>query len=114
MSSAAVEDLPAAVHGLTYLHFACHGSYTWGDPAASGLFMDVERLRDGSRDRRLPLGGTRLVTLLSCESGITDADQVPNEYLGLGGSFLRAGAATVVSSLWSVDDESTAEIMAGF
>jgi CHAT domain-containing protein len=113
-SAAVVEDLPAAVHGVTYLHFACHGSYTWGDPTASGLVMDAERLLAVREIAALPLGSTRLVTLSSCESGIIDADQVPNEYLGLGGSFLRAGAATVVSSLWSVDDESTAEIMAGF
>ncbi len=112
--SSAVQDLPAAVHGLTYLHFACHGNYTWGDPTASGLLMETERLLAIREITALPLGGTRLVTLSSCESGITDADQVPNEYLGLGGSFLRAGAATVVSSLWSVDDESTAEIMAEF
>lgn len=54
------------------------------------------------------------MTLPACETGITDADRVQTEYVGLAASFLLAGAATVLSSLWPVDDESTALLMGHF
>jgi tetratricopeptide (TPR) repeat protein len=61
----------------------------------------------------LHLGGTRLVVLAACETG--------NQYVpgsegvtSLARAFLAAGVPTVVASLWSVDDRTTAELLDAF
>jgi len=64
------------------------------------------------RDLRTP--DTRLVVLSACESGVISTEKLPNEYLGLPAGFLAAGAHSVVSSLWRVDDRSTCELMKAF
>lgn len=61
----------------------------------------------------LPLGGTRLVTLSSCESGVGTA--VAGEgVLGLRRAFHIAGAREVIVSLWPVSDLTTPEFMERF
>ncbi|PYQ62914.1 MAG: hypothetical protein DMF53_11895 [Acidobacteria bacterium] len=61
----------------------------------------------------LHLGGTRLVVLAACETG--------NQYVpgsegvtSLARAFLAAGVPTVVASLWSVDDRTTADLLDTF
>ncbi|MEO1429508.1 MAG: CHAT domain-containing protein [Cyanobacteria bacterium J06633_8] len=48
------------------------------------------------------------------ESGFTDFRNTSDEYIGLPSGFIRAGAASIVSSLWAVDDFSTAILMIKF
>jgi CHAT domain-containing protein len=57
--------------------------------------------------------GARLVTLSACESGVTGLS-VGDEVLGLTRGLLAAGCSTIVASLWTVSDESTAHLMADF
>ena len=62
---------------------------------------------------RLPLKGTRLVTLSSCESGAGTA--VSGEgLLGLRRGFALAGAREVLVALWPVSDQSTPAFMERF
>ncbi len=56
----------------------------------------------------------RLVTLSACETGLTGAAQLIDEYIGLPSGFLYAGSLSVVSSLWRVDDFATAVLMIKF
>ncbi len=101
----------------TYLHFSCHGNYDWNDPSASGLYLaDKEYLALADLQRGgVDLSAVRLVTLSACESGMTDILQGnPAEYVGIPAGFLLAGAASVISSLWSVEDFPTALIMEQF
>lgn len=100
----------------THLHFACHGDYNWTDPPASGL-----RLADGRSlslsdllAHRLDLSRTRLVALSACETGLTEAERSPDEYVGLPAGFLAAGAPAVLSTLWAVDDFSSSLLMERF
>ena len=51
-----------------------------------------------------------MVTLSACETGLTDWTAV-SEYVGLPSAFLYAGSPSVVSSLWRVNDQSTAFLM---
>jgi CHAT domain-containing protein len=56
----------------------------------------------------------RLVVLSACETGLIDFTNESDEYIGLPSGFLYAGSSSVVSSLWTVDDMSTAYLMIKF
>lgn len=54
-----------------------------------------------------------LVTLLACQSGL-GREMGGEGLIGLVRAFHYAGARTVLASLWSVSDRSTADLMAAF
>lgn len=64
--------------------------------------------------RDLKLKERTLIVLSTCESGLSEFESLPDEFIGLSGGFLLAGANTVLSSLWSVPDESTCLLMTEF
>lgn len=102
------------------LHVAVHGLMNPLDPGKSGLVLSLFgpdgkrvpgffRLPDIlSRDQQF-----RLVVLSSCQSAL-GKPMVADTSLGLTSAFLRAGARTVISSLWKVDDEATSITMKHF
>ena len=57
---------------------------------------------------------TRLVVLSACETGLVDFNNTSDEYISLPSGFLYAGSSSVVSSLWTVSDLSTAFLMIKF
>ena len=112
-SKAAVRDLGGS---FAILHFASHASFDADAPLASGLYL----ARGGEADGRLTvreLYGMRLdaqlVTLSACQTGLGKVLS-GDEVIGLTRGFLYAGARTIVSSLWSVQDRATAELMIHF
>jgi len=79
----------------------------------SPLFAPDDDLLFPAEVAKLPLQGTRLVTLSSCESGAGTA--VSGEgLLGLRRGFALAGAREVVVALWPVSDRSTPAFMERF
>lgn len=60
----------------------------------------------------LDLSGTELVVLSACKSGQGDA--TPEGLYGLQRAFKKAGAGTMVMTLWNIDDKKTSEFMAIF
>jgi len=62
----------------------------------------------------LNLDTARLVTLSACETGMTDIQQSPDEFIGLPTGFLQAGATGVVSTLWAVSDAATSLLIKHF
>ena len=94
--------------GCGILHLACHGMFRGDNPMFSSL-----KLHDGwltaADVLRLDLGGA-LVTLSACESA-RNRVLAGDEIVGLARGFLGAGAATLVASLWLVQDETTSWMM---
>jgi CHAT domain-containing protein len=101
-----------ALPSYTVAHFACHGSANFRTPLDSGLLMADETLT--LRDLLdLKFQGLRLAILSACETGIPGTE-LPDEVVSLPTGLLQAGAAGVVSSLWSVADLSTMVLLSRF
>jgi CHAT domain-containing protein len=106
---ATVALFQAAAPGCDVLHLACHGLFRADNPMFSAL-----KLSDGWLTAadviQLDLDGA-LVALSACESGrsqIVGGDEI----VGLTRAFLGAGATSIVVSMWLVQDETTALLMA--
>ena len=103
------------VADANYLHFACHGTHDWEDVMYSGLELaHPDKLLLSGILAELSLNSTRLVTLSACETGITDLQEAPDEFVGLPTGFLLAGTAGVISTIWKVDDIATCLLMSKF
>lgn len=93
------------------LHIAAHGEYRIDAPGFSYLQLsDGQVYLDDILQHDLRCD---LVVLNGCETGramILAGDEI----MGLGRSILYAGAATVIASLWRVDDESASRIVQYF
>ncbi|MCL2926749.1 MAG: CHAT domain-containing protein, partial [Trichodesmium sp. MAG_R01] len=109
-------------------HFACHGYFNFKSPIDSALLLagsttpTPQETADGNGinlEKCLTLGDIfaldlrqcRLTSLSACETGLSDFKSLGDEYIGLPSGFLYAGSPSVVSSLWTVDDLSTAFLM---
>ena len=77
----------------------------------------VEGVEDGiltaDEISRLDLSGNKLIVLSACNTGLGDIDNVDGVF-GLQRGLKRAGAKTILMSLWKVPDEETKELMRMF
>lgn len=94
------------------IHLACHGQFRPDNPLFSAL-----RLSDSwftVRDTyHLDLQECGLVVLSACETGV-GALAPGDDLIGLARGFISAGAPSLIVSLWTVDDETTAQFMRTF
>jgi len=92
------------------------GSPIWTQPQLSGMVL-AGGARLTVRDLMDPDGPhfehLKLVVLSACQTGLHGVD-LPDEVVGLPASWLQAGAATVVASLWPVSDRATLALMTKF
>ncbi len=106
---ATIARLSDQAPGSPIIHLATHGHSRLDAPNFSNV-----RLADGQLNAidafNLRLQGCELVTLSGCETGLALVGG-GDEQLGLGRAFLVAGAASLVISLWPVEDNATNELM---
>jgi CHAT domain-containing protein len=98
------------------LHFATHAQLNEDDPLSSAVLLAREGKEDGRLEVREIFGmelKAKLVVLSGCETGLGKLS-TGDELVGLTRAFIYAGTPSVVASLWSVDDSSTAHLMASF
>jgi CHAT domain-containing protein len=109
--AATIEALRREAPSADMLHLACHGQFRPDNPLFSSL-----KLGDGwltvrqSYDLNLHCA---LVTLSACETGVS-AVAPGDELIGLARGFFAAGSPSLLLSLWTVDDDATAELMTEF
>ncbi len=101
-----------------FVHFATHGLINETRPKLSGLLLASEPT--SSEDGVLYLGeiynlklNADLVVLSACKTALGKMARGEG-LLGLTRGFLYAGAASLLVSLWQVNDVSTAELMTAF
>ncbi|NEO96255.1 MAG: CHAT domain-containing protein, partial [Moorea sp. SIO3G5] len=136
-TKAAIDSKP--LNSYHCLHFSCHGYFNYQEPRKSALILanakkspaaepnperylrlredeeyDLEKCLTIDDVFDLQLEQCRLVTLSACETGLIDYTNISDEYIGLPSGFLVAGSPAVVSSLWMVNDLSTALLMIKF
>lgn len=99
------------------LHLATHGQR---DPLGDNTYLVLAGQADGLPGHNALFGrdlqGLRLraqpVVLSTCQTGLGGVH--PDSYIGLGQSFLAAGARCVLVSLWPLPDETTCAFMTRF
>lgn len=100
------------------VHIATHGLLNAERPQFTGLVLSLVGNKSGDgflrTDEIFNLGlNSRLVMLSACETGL--GKQKKGEgVIGLSRAFMYAGTPTVGVSLWSVADQSTAQLMTDF
>ncbi|MEG4577923.1 CHAT domain-containing protein [Microcoleus sp. N3A4] len=139
-SKTGLQQQIAGLQNADIAHFSCHGFFDFLDPRKSALILAGAKITTDNvdsenksyiRSRRgetfdiaecltleeifdLRLNKCSLVTLSACETGLTDIRDNTDEYIGLPSGFFYAGATSVISTLWAVNDVSTAILMIKF
>ena len=94
--------------------FSCHGRYNVTDVWDSELVLQGQDRLKRAEMLELDLSQAWLVVLSACETNVTDYRDLMDEVQGIHTAFLMAGAPTVIGTLWSVNDLSTALLMKRF
>ena len=103
-----------------YVHFATHGLLNSQSPELSGLVLSLVNDAGEPQLGVLRMGdiyklnlSAELVVLSACRTGL--GKEIRGEgVIGLSRGFMHAGVPRIISSLWSVDDAATAELMSRF
>jgi len=120
LGSEAREDLIKKIPLEDYqiIHFACHGLHDEIFPFRSGLVLSLDG--DMNEDGFLLVHEifnlkliADLIVLSACQTGKGKLENIEG-VLGLPRIFFYCGARSVISSLWEVNDKSTAKFMSYF
>lgn len=110
----------AEISQSRFVHFASHGLVNSETPELSGIVLSLVNEKGIEQDGFLRLNeiynlrlSADLVVLSACETAL--GEEIKGEgIIGLTRGFMYAGASSVVSSLWAVDDRATYQLMQRF
>ncbi len=91
----------------SHFHGSTHGFHHPFDPTQSGIVLANKDMLCVSDLSAAQLERLRLVFLSACETGVAGVLKLSEEFIGLPTSFVLAGAAGVVASLWPVFDDAS-------
>jgi len=95
---------------------SCHGEFEVENPLFSALLLTPDDKNDGRLEAHEIFGldlDSYLIAMSACETGL-GAIKGGDEVIGLSRSFIYAGSASLLSSLWKVDDLATAVLIKRF
>ena len=104
----------ASAAGRSYLHFACHAGANWYQPNYSTLILAGTEMVVAGELANLDLDAARLAVLSACESGMVVDVKSASDYTGIAAALLRAGAPSVIATLWNVNDLASSLLMRRF
>ncbi|MCC7046600.1 MAG: CHAT domain-containing protein [Alphaproteobacteria bacterium] len=110
------ERLAAEAPGRRLVHIAAHATVDALDPLASPLYLAGNGTQAAMTARdfySIDLRRARLIALSACETGLGKVGR-GNEFWGFQRTIMAAGARGLLVSLWPVEDEATAALMARF
>lgn len=121
--AASESALRSEIPSTGLVHLAAHSSYLPSNPRFSRILLAPDPEHDGPDDdgnlevheilSQLDLGSVRLVVLSACSTALGETSG-GDEIVGLSRAFLHAGASSVISTLWNVDDAASTELMIVF
>jgi len=103
----------ADVAGRSYVHFACHAFANWFQPNYSSVVLAGGEAVVAGELANLDLDAARLAVLSACESGM-EVIESASDYTGIAAALLRAGAPSVIATLWNVNDQASSLLMRRF
>jgi len=109
---ATFERIRESTSSCGVFHLAAHGLFRPEAPLLSSIRL-ADRWLAVQDIYNLDLSSTTLVTLSACETGLGH-DAGGDDLVGLVRGFLSAGAASLIVSLWTVDDESMTRLVTDF
>ncbi|MEG5170668.1 CHAT domain-containing tetratricopeptide repeat protein, partial [Microcoleus sp. B3-D7] len=114
-SQATTDNLKEALQqAADIFHFTGHAYHNTKQPSQSALILKNKQALTSQEIAKFDLKSYYLVCLSACETGITGKEELIDEFVGLASSFLAAGAVYALSTLWIVDEISTALMMIRF
>lgn len=115
-SEATASALIANARQYRLLHLAAHGVFNPDQPLASALLLAPDQSHSGlltASDLYTLSLDADLVTLSACETALGKVS-TGDDVVGFTRGFLYAGAKSLLSSLWQVDDRATRDLMVAF
>lgn len=100
----------------SFIHLAAHGTFDMDKPLNSALLLAKDKDNDGilrAGDLYNLSLNADLVTLSACETALGKV-ATGDDVVGFTRGFLYAGARSLISSLWQVDDQATRDLMVNF
>jgi CHAT domain-containing protein/Tfp pilus assembly protein PilF len=114
-SQATTDNLKEALQqAADIFHFTGHAYHNTKQPSQSALILKNKQPLISQEIAKFDLKSYYLVCLSACETGITGKEELIDEFVGLASSFLAAGAVYALSTLWIVDEISSALMMIRF
>lgn len=98
------------------IHFAAHAELNEQEPRATALRLAADSANDGDLSVAEVFGmslASSLVVLSACETELGPISR-GDEIVGLTRAFIYAGAPSVITTLWSVNDKAAYFLMADF